>query len=115
MVTFGYGIKATDIDVMTPKELDPYYKAYILKQKADDRGRWEQGLYNHVAVAVAIDKTFNGKKATSKYPEKPFHQMEDNSSSQDEALKKAKLLFANLGIMQSNFNLAKKKKAETKE
>lgn len=100
---------------MTPKELDPYYKAYILKQKADDRSRWEQGLYNHVAVAVAIDKTFNGKKATSKYVEKPFHQMEDNSSSQDEALKKAKLLFASLEIMQSNFNLAKKEKAETKE
>lgn len=93
---------------MTPKELDPYYKAYMLKQKADDRNRWEQGLYNHVAVAVAIDKTFNGKKSSSKYPEKPFHQEE--VKTEDEALKKAKLLFANLEIMQSNYNLAKKEK-----
>lgn len=94
---------------MTPKDLEPYYTAYTIREKSADRDRWEQGIYNHVAVAVAIDKTFNGKKSTSKYFEKPIHQAEETTKQQDEAMKKARLIFANLEIMQSNFKINKEK------
>lgn len=115
MVTYGYGLKATDIDIMTPRELNPYLEAYNLRNKAEDKNRWEQGLYFHSAVISALDVCFNGKKATSKYVEKPFLQMEEDKSNDDENLKKAKLLFANLAVMQSNFNIEKEKQKATSE
>lgn len=115
MVTYGYGLKATDIDVMTPRELNPYLEAYNLRNKADDKNRWEQGLYIQSAVTTSIDACLNGKKATSKYIEKPFLQMEEEKSNDDENLKKAKLLFANLSVMQSNFNIEKEKRKAASE
>jgi hypothetical protein len=39
VVTYGYGLKATDIDVMTPRELNPYLEAYNLRNKTEDENR----------------------------------------------------------------------------
>lgn len=100
---------------MTPRDLKPYFEAYKLKNKEEDRNRWEQGLYIQSAVTTSIDACLNGKKATSKYVEKPFLQMEEEKSNDDENLKKAKLLFANLAVMQSNFNIEKEKQKATSE
>jgi hypothetical protein len=41
--------------------------------------------------------------------------MEEDKSDDDENLKKAKLLFANLAVMQSNFNIEKEKQKATSE
>lgn len=99
---------------MTPKELEPYAKAYKLERNLIDNGHWEQGLYNHMAVLSSIDKAFNGKKSTLNYFDKPFSEKYKAVDNKDEKLKKAKLLFANLEVMQSNFNLNKGKKAANK-
>lgn len=100
---------------MTPRDLKPYFEAYKLKNKEEDRNRWEQGLYIQSALMASMDACFNGKKATFKYVEKPFLQMEEDKSNDDENLKKAKLLFANLAVMQSNFNIEKEKQKATSE
>lgn len=39
-----------------------------------DEENWFMGLYVESAVRTAIDRSFNGKKATSKYIEEPILQ-----------------------------------------
>lgn len=57
-----------DIDkfwTMTPKSLDPYYKAFSLRQKYDDNLLWMNGMYMAMAIGSIISKD-------SKYPKRPM-------------------------------------------
>lgn len=49
-----------------------YEDAFALSQKLIDRNSWNMGNYMTNAVTVALDHAFNGKKAKSKYLEKPL-------------------------------------------
>ena len=74
MVTKGYGLSVDDIDWGCPSELEPYNKAHSMEQKEQDEQLWSIGIYVESAVITAIDRYFNGKKATSKYIEEPILQ-----------------------------------------
>ena len=74
MVTKGYGLTIDDIDWSCPAELEPYNKAHAMEKKEQDEQLWSMGIYVESAVRTAIDRSFNVKKATSKYIEKPILQ-----------------------------------------
>ena len=72
MVTKGYGLSVDDIDWSCPAELEPYNKAHSMEQKERDEHLWSMGIYVESAVRTAIDRSFNGKKAASKYIDEPI-------------------------------------------
>lgn len=55
-----------------PKDLEPYDKAYRYKLKLQDEQMWQLGIYINNAVTVAVEHCLAGKKAKSKYLEKPL-------------------------------------------
>lgn len=55
-----------------PKLMKPYVKAHELKVEEMDRQAHIQGAYFLHALMTALDKSFNGKKASTEYPELPF-------------------------------------------
>lgn len=99
---------------MNPRIIKLIEKGYQEKIKEIDSLNWLLGAYINNAVGVAIDHSFNGKKATSKYLEKPFMQEETNkkevekSMSKEQLEKSAENVFLQLGIMGANFNRQKK-------
>lgn len=92
---------------LNPKKLKPFQKAYELKRKVEDEKMWQMGMYVNQAVTVAIDHALNGKKAKSKYLEKPIIELaKDNNPdlmTEEEKLERVKLLFARLGARKSEF------------
>ena len=72
VTTKGYGLTIKDIENSNPREMKAYEDAFALSQKLIDRNSWNMGNYMTNAVTVALDHAFNGKKAKSKYLEKPL-------------------------------------------
>lgn len=68
----------------TPKELEPYKKAYELKQKSKDFDMWQMGIYITNAVQTAVQNSLYGKKSKSKYMEKPL--LEDILEQKEEKI-----------------------------
>ncbi len=80
MVTKGYGLTVHDIDWSCPADLEPYAKAHNLEVKENDAIIHAVcGSYVLSAVSVAIEHRLAGKKAKSKYIEKPFMQKIEQS------------------------------------
>lgn len=101
---------------MNPRIIKLILKGHQDKIKEQDRMNWLLGSYINNAVIVAIDHSFNGKKATSKYIEKPFleeksYKKVEKSMSQKELEKSAENVFLQLGIMGANFNRQKKQES----
>lgn len=73
---------------------------------------WTMGKYIFSAVQTATDHCLNGRKARSKYVEKPFMQLaEEQRILDEEQLQKQREAFVSkLLIMKSNFDLNHKKK-----
>lgn len=62
-----------DIDTSCPADLKPYADAYNLEKKQKDNDMWTWfGTYGLSAVSVAVDHCLAGRKARSKYIEKPI-------------------------------------------
>ena len=84
-----------------------------MRQKMQDEQIWAWfGSYAVSAVAVAVDANLHGRKAKSKYIDKPIMQRieEQNKPMSEEELQKQRELFvAKLQVMQSNFELNHKK------
>lgn len=68
------GISLEEFKHMTPKELGYCVKGERIKQKIKDEEMWRMGLYVQSAVSVAVEHNLAGRKAKSKYIEKPFLQ-----------------------------------------
>lgn len=67
---------------LTPKSIQPFYKAFSLRQKHDDELAWQQGAY----IRMAIASTISDKQ---KYPSKPMSaKTVNNESKQDEIKRK---------------------------
>lgn len=101
----------------SPVELKPFIDAFTLQQERKDDELWTLGIYVYSAVSTAIEHNFMGRKAKSKYLEKPLlreamekKKMEDKMQNltDEEKLKYTKLLFAQLETMKNNFELGKK-------
>ena len=90
MVTKGYGLTIDDIDWSCPAELEPYSKAHDMEQKEIDDHLWSMGIYVQSAVMAALDHSFNGRKATTKYIEEPILKSigENSGLTQEERDKK---------------------------
>lgn len=62
-----------DIDASCPADLQPYADAYNLDKKQRDNEMWMWfGTYGLSAVSVAVEHCLAGRKARSKYIEKPI-------------------------------------------
>lgn len=100
-----------------PIDLSAYFKSHKLRQKMHDEKMWIMGKYVEIAVEVAIDHAFNGRKANSKYLEKPFMQEELSKKEVEKTMTKSQLeknaenVFLQLGIMGANFNRQKKQES----
>lgn len=79
------GVSEKDFWHMTKRQMHAYEKAKELMEKQADESAWNAGRYTMLAVMTALDIGFNGKKATQKYPEKPFFMPdEDENLTQEE-------------------------------
>lgn len=101
---------------LVPNELRAFYKSYKQRQKIKDEEMWMMGQYVMSAVSVAVEHCLAGKKAHSKYIEKPIlsndsisSSKDENNMSQEEKNKKIEELFLKLEIMGKNHKLTKEK------
>lgn len=73
MVTKGYGFTVEDIDESCPADLEPYELAH--EKEIEERDNMQYlwwGYYAMSAIGVSLEHCFSGKKAKSKYIEKPY-------------------------------------------
>nr|DAR47382.1 MAG TPA: hypothetical protein [Bacteriophage sp.] len=87
---------------LTHADLNSIANGYKAKKKEEDYDNWLNGYYIRSAVAC----TMNEK---NKYYKKPILDMIEEEQSEEERKKKAELFFAQLKVMQTNFELNKKK------
>lgn len=87
IATKGYGLSVENIDMSSPADMKPYLKAHREEIKEKDCLAWMSNQYTLSAVSVAIERCFAGKKAKSKYIEKPILQsMLDNYGLTEEEI-----------------------------
>lgn len=87
-----------------PKELEPYDKAHILKEKRMDRHMYDLGMYFAYSIGMSFSKD-------AKYPERPFYEQAeiDNRPLTDkEKSIKVNQFFAELEMLGKEFNDSKK-------
>lgn len=94
---------------LNPTKLKPFQEAYRIKQENRDAEMWAFcGNYVLSAVITAVDACLNGKKARSKYIEKPLlkDQIDQGKEMTEEEIQKQRELFvAKLLVMKTNFEL----------
>lgn len=99
-----------------PKELEPYDIAYKKRLREQDYLQYLWwGKYGVSAVYVAVEHCLAGKKAKSKYVDKPvLKEMEEQNKpmSEEELQKQRELFVAKLEVMKTNFELNHKKESE---
>jgi len=111
IATKGYGLSVDDIDWSSPADMKPYLKAHNEELKEQDFLAWLSNLYTLSAVSVAVEHCLAGRKAKSKYIEKPLmqkieeKQQENKPLTEEEKKKQTELLFTKLKIMGANFEL----------
>lgn len=96
-----------------PKELEPFIKAQQIEMKRQDEMIWAAcGNYVMSAVATAVEHCLAGRKAQSKYIEKPItRNMEDEGKelTEKELQQQRELFVARLMVKMANFELNNKK------
>lgn len=115
---FYVSLGATKAEVLesSPVEIEYYIDAYNLKRERDDEYAWIMGMYIESAVFTAVEHTLAGRKASSKYVEKPlFKENSNNKLSEKELQKQREMFVAKLNLMKANFELEKKREDKKKE
>lgn len=115
MVTKGYGFSVENIDWSCPADLEPYSQAFMLERNNQDYLNWMNGLYTQSSVGTAVEHCLAGRKAKSKYMDKPLlqeaeeqRQIETGELSEEEKIKQTEQFFMKLRIMGANYNLVNK-------
>lgn len=67
----------------TPRDLEPYNKAYKIRRKVEDENMWLNNIYTLNAVSAAIGPMVLGKKAKAKYPNAPLLQEQLNNKHEE--------------------------------
>lgn len=105
-----------------PKVFPSFYKAYKIVEERNDVEAWRMGIYNRSAVGVAVEHCLAGRKAQSKYIEKPFlMQAEINQKAEVEQLteaekqKQVEFLFMQLQVNAFNHKQEQKKKQKEQD
>lgn len=119
VVTKPYGFTVEQINMSCPEDLQPYVDAYVYEEKLIDQRNWFSWQYGLSAVSVAVEHNLAGRKARSKYIDKPLMQEieERNGKFSESELKRQREAFMmGLKTMQANFELAhpEKKKGAVK-
>lgn len=104
------GVEYDRVMDSSPTELKPFVTAHELKTKNRDEELWRMGIYVENAVAVAVDHCLNGRKANSKYMEKPLlveaaERKRIENLTQEEKTEYVKMLFKGLEIRKKNFEI----------
>lgn len=100
-----------------PKELEPYDKAH--EKKIRERDYWQHawwGNYGISALTFSIEHCLAGRKARTKYADKPiFQEIEKRNApiSEEELQRQRELFVAKLEVMKTNFELNHKKENES--
>lgn len=96
-----------------PKELEPYEIAHRRKIEEQDYLQYLWwGNYGISALSVAIEHCLAGRKAKSKFINKPLMREiaeRSNPMSEEELQRQRELFVAKLEVMKSNFELTHKK------
>lgn len=92
-----------------PKEMESYDIAHRKKLEEQDylQHLW-WGSYGLTAMAVAVEHCLNGKKAKSKFIDKPVLQTieeQNKPMTEDELQRQRELFVAKLEVMKTNFEL----------
>lgn len=110
----AFGASRLEVFDSCPNDLECYVTAQKMRDEHEDIMQWRLGQYIEIAVATAVEHNLGGKKAKSKYLEKPMSQMakenEPKKLTDAEKKKQVDLLFASLKVMQHNFEVEKKRK-----
>lgn len=105
------GISIEEFKHLNPKKLEWCYKGYKLKKEEEDRNSWQRwGDYGISALIFAIEHCLNGRKAQSKYIDKPIMERADIADNEKEIQKQRKAFLTGLMAMQANFELSHPKK-----
>ena len=105
------GISIEEFKHLNPKKLEWCYKGYKLKKEEEDRNSWQRwGDYGISVLIFAIEHCLNGRKAQSKYIDKPIMERADIADNEKEIQKQRKAFLAGLMAMQANFELSHPKK-----
>lgn len=111
LATKGYGLSVEEIDMSSPADMKPYLKAHEEELKEKDYLAWLSNQYTLSAVSAAVEHCLAGRKAKSKYIEKPLMQeieekkQENKPLTEEEKKRQTEQLFLRLRIMGANFNL----------
>ena len=96
---------------MNPHIIKLLLKGHEEKIKEQDYMLWLSNQYTLSAVSVAVEHCLAGRKAKSKYIEKPIMQeiekkkQENKPLTEEEKKRQTEQLFLRLRIMGANFNL----------
>lgn len=92
-----------------PKELEPFVEAEKLRLKRQDEDMWVMGIYVQSAVRVAVEHCLAGRKACSKYIDKPLKEQvfEEQKLSEEKLQKQRELFVTKLMLMKTNYDLNK--------
>lgn len=85
---------------LTPKSLQPFVKAFELKQEYDDTLAWTNGLYVTMAIASSFDKD-------SKYPDKPLSsnsKVDDNELNEIKVSRMKETMLERMEIINNRFS-----------
>lgn len=96
---------------MNPRIIKVIAKGYKEKIKEKDYLAWLSNQYTLSAVSVAVEHCLAGRKARSKYIEKPIMQKIEEQNkplSENELQRKRELFVAKLEVMKTNFELNQK-------
>lgn len=82
---------------LTPKKLEAFYKAHQIKMEEKNQLAWFFNQYTLSAVWFAVEHNIHGRKANSKYAEKPFPLYEKDKKeelTEEEKQREVDLFFA---------------------
>lgn len=101
------GVSKEEFMDSTPKDLEPYKKAYEYKQKEKDCYMWQMGIYVLDAVSVAVNRALNGKKYKGEYFKEPLSMNSENTENitEEKIIEERHKLLVRLQTMQVNFEM----------
>lgn len=108
------GVSKAEVYDSCPADLWIYDDAFRMRTRIRDAEMYRQMLYMNHAVTIAVANCFKKKGARpEKVWDKPLLEQADEQRGEmdeEEKRRKTEMLFANLRIMEANFNLNKKDK-----
>lgn len=82
---------------LTPKSLEPFFKAFELKQNNDDLIAWQHGVYIQMAVASLLDSKME-------YPNEPMSMKKVKIETPQSRMEKIKeTMMERMAIVNSQF------------